>query len=319
MMNIVVAVAAGCAAGLMFASIISGALISLLLFYLAPLPLMVAALGWGPASALIGAATASAGLGLMFGLAYLLTFIITVGLPAYWLGYLALLAKPAAAGGANGAPAPLEWYPSGRLLLWIAAFACLITVSALMTLGSDYETITAALRRGLQRVIGARGETVPNTDTDRVLDAITQIAPAAATLVAMSTLTLNVYLSGKIVMKSGRLRRPWPDLRMIDLPQTIIIVLAVALVLSFLGGLLGMLSQIATAALLLAYAMVGLAVLHAVTQSSNARWWWLAAVYGAIVFFVWPVVLLAVVGLVDGPIGLRRRFGNRPKPPTLST
>src|SRR5688572_1912237 len=132
MMNIVVAVAAGCAAGLMFASIISGALISLLLFYLAPLPLMVAALGWGPASALIGAATASAGLGLMFGLAYLLTFIITVGLPAYWLGYLALLAKPAAAGGANGAPAPLEWYPSGRLLLWIAAFACLITVSALM-------------------------------------------------------------------------------------------------------------------------------------------------------------------------------------------
>jgi uncharacterized membrane protein YeiB len=80
-----------------------------------------------------------------------------------------------------------------------------------------------------------------------------------------------------------------------------------------------MLSQIATAALLLAYAMVGLAVLHAVTQSSNARWWWLAAVYGAIVFFVWPVVLLAVVGLVDGPIGLRRRFGNGPKPPTLST
>lgn len=318
MMNIVVAVAAGCAAGLMFASIVSGALISLLLFYLAPLPLMVAALGWGPASALIGAATAGAGLGFMFGLAYLLTFIITVGLPAYWLGYLALLAKPAA-NEASPSPAPLEWYPSGRLLLWIAAFACLITISALLTLGGDYETITAALRRGLARIIGARGEAAPNSDTDRVLDAITQIAPAAATLVAMFTLTLNVYLSGKIVLKSGRLRRPWPDLRTIDLPQTVIIVLAVALVLSFLGGLLGMLSQIATAALLLAYAMVGLAVLHAVTQSSNARWWWLAAVYGAIAFFVWPVVLLALVGLIDGPIGLRRRFGNGPKPPTLST
>ena len=38
-----IALAAGCASALMFASIISGALISLLLFYLAPLPLMVAA------------------------------------------------------------------------------------------------------------------------------------------------------------------------------------------------------------------------------------------------------------------------------------
>jgi len=41
MLNILIAIAAGCASGLMFASIISGALISLVLFYLAPLPLMV--------------------------------------------------------------------------------------------------------------------------------------------------------------------------------------------------------------------------------------------------------------------------------------
>ena len=51
---ILIALAAGCASALMFASIISGALISLLLFYLAPLPLMVAAIGWGPLSAMIG-------------------------------------------------------------------------------------------------------------------------------------------------------------------------------------------------------------------------------------------------------------------------
>src|SRR5258708_23026951 len=54
MTSLLIALAAGCASALMFASIISGALISLLLFYLAPLPLMVAALGWGPAGAAIG-------------------------------------------------------------------------------------------------------------------------------------------------------------------------------------------------------------------------------------------------------------------------
>ncbi len=65
----------------MFASIISGALISLLLFYLAPLPLMVAALGWGPLAATIGGIAAASGLGAIFGLPYCIAFAITVALP----------------------------------------------------------------------------------------------------------------------------------------------------------------------------------------------------------------------------------------------
>jgi len=51
---VAIAIAAGAASALMFASIVSGALISLVLFYLAPLPLMVASIGWGPLSAAIG-------------------------------------------------------------------------------------------------------------------------------------------------------------------------------------------------------------------------------------------------------------------------
>src|SRR5215475_14147295 len=60
---LVIAIAAGAASALMFASIISGALVSLLLFYLAPLPLMVTALGWGPLAAVIGGIGASIALG----------------------------------------------------------------------------------------------------------------------------------------------------------------------------------------------------------------------------------------------------------------
>ena len=51
---VLIGLAAGCASALMFASIISGALISLLLFYLAPLPLMVAAGAAGNARAVLG-------------------------------------------------------------------------------------------------------------------------------------------------------------------------------------------------------------------------------------------------------------------------
>ena len=95
---LLIALAAGAASALMFASIISGALISLLLFYLAPLPLMVAAIGWGPLSATIGGIAAAIGLGAIFGVPYCIAFVIMVALPAWWLGHLALLGRPIAAG-----------------------------------------------------------------------------------------------------------------------------------------------------------------------------------------------------------------------------
>src|SRR4051794_17166706 len=133
---LVIALAAGSASALMFASIISGALISLLLFYLAPLPLMVAALGWGPLAATIGVIPAASALGLVFGLPYFIAFVVTLALPAWWLGLLALLGRPVANGalsnGAAPAPPALEWYPVGRNLLWIAAFAMLTTIAALL-------------------------------------------------------------------------------------------------------------------------------------------------------------------------------------------
>ena len=95
MMNILIALAAGCASALMYASIISGALFSLVLVYLTPLPLMVAALGWGPASALLGGVVAGIVLALSFSLVHGLGYVLTVAAPAYWLGHLSLLAQPA--------------------------------------------------------------------------------------------------------------------------------------------------------------------------------------------------------------------------------
>src|SRR3979409_2193579 len=160
---VLIAIAAGCASALMFASIVSGALISLLLFYLAPLPLMMAALGWGPLSATIGGISAAIGLGAIFGLPYCIAFVVTVALPAWWLGHLALLARPLTNGGASGnggspvAP-DIEWYPVGRILLWVTGFAALTTMAALLTLGTDAAAIAGALRAGLLRIIGPREE-----------------------------------------------------------------------------------------------------------------------------------------------------------------
>lgn len=319
MIGLLIAIAAGCASALMFASISSGALISLLLFYLAPLPLMLAAIGWGPAGAAIGGILAAGTLGLIFSLPYLVAFLLAVALPAWWLGHLVLLGRPTAGATVGGTTPPVdavEWYPVGRLLLWIAGFAALTTVSALFTLGTDSETIAAGLRHGLGRIM--QMPSAP-TESTQIIDALAAIAPAAATIIAMTTLTLNVWLAAYVTSASGRLRRPWPVLREVSMPPMTLVALFVALALCFTGGLLALLAQIATAALMLGYALTGFAVLHTVTLGIRSRGVVLSFAYALVLVFGWPVIAIITLGIIDAFFGIRQRYLQRRPPPLSST
>jgi hypothetical protein len=317
-----IALIAGAASALMFASIVSGALISLVLFYLAPLPLMVAAIGWGPLCASVGGIAAAIGLGALFGPPYCIAFAVTVALPAWWLGHLVLLSRqagPVAQLAAGPASQPeLEWYPVGRLLLWIAGFAALTTIAALLTLGTDAETITGTLRRGLLRLLRA---TDPQTsgEVGPFVDALVRIAPAAATVVAMMTLTLNLWLGARITATSGRLARPWPDMKTAELPPMTLVGLCVALAFCFTGGLLAIAAQIAAAALMMGYAFTGFAVLHTLTLALKSRTFWLGSTYAVVVVFGWPVIAMVILGMADAVFGFRERFLRSRQPPPLPT
>ena len=316
-----IAVAAGGASALMFASIVSGALISLVLFYLAPLPLMVATLAWGPLCGTIGGITAAAGLGAMFGLPYCLAFAITIALPAWWLGHLALLGRPATTAGhapgvtPSAAVAAMEWYPVGRILLWITIFASLSTMAALLTLGTDAASITDALHQFMLRILEQQASPV-GADTDRFIDGLVMVAPAAAAGVAMLTLTLNLWLAGKITVTSGRLSRPWPDLKNVALPPMALAALCAAIAFCFSAGLAAIGARIITSAMLLAYALVGFAVLHTLSLALKNRAFWLGSAYAIALIFVWPALALVALGLADAVFGFRQRF-LRGRPPPL--
>ena len=174
---ILIALAAGAASALMFASIVSGALISLLLFYLAPLPLMVAALGWGPLAATIGGIAAATGLGAIFGLPYCIAFALTVALPAWWLGHLALLGGRSQSPTGNGADSRQRPRSNGirsaASCSGSSAFAVLTTIAAMLTLGTDAATITGALRRGLLRILEPRDAAAATIE--RWIDALVAI------------------------------------------------------------------------------------------------------------------------------------------------
>lgn len=314
MTSLLIALAAGIASATMFASIVSGAIVSLLLFYLAPLPLMVAALGWGSMTALIGGLIAGAGLAAIFSFSYTAAFLLTIALPAWWLGHLALLARPVSNDPQLAGLAPaLDWYPTGRILAWSALFASITTISALLTLGTDDATIGASLRRGLLRVMGSRD--IAQGDRERLLDALVAIAPAAATIIAMMTLTFNLWLAAKITNTSSRLKRPWPDLRTTTLPKMAMAATAVTLALCFTGGLIAIMAQISTSALMMAYALTGFATLHTVTQAFSGRSFVLGAAYAATLFIGWPVIAMISLGLADAAFGIRQTYWTRRGPP----
>src|ERR1700681_4632988 len=85
MMQIVlIGLGAGTAAALLFASAILGSIDTMPLLLLAPLPILIVALGWSHWAGLVAAAAAAACLAVL-GADLFFAFLLGVGLPAWWL------------------------------------------------------------------------------------------------------------------------------------------------------------------------------------------------------------------------------------------
>src|SRR5262245_54392033 len=183
----IIGIGAGAAAALLFASVTSGTLSSIPLFYLAALPIMIAGLGWSQWAALTAALAGAVALGLVFGAVFLFAFVVGVGVPGWWLGYLAMLARPVpATAGERQDEAPLEWYPTGRLVLWAAILASLVVFAAIPNFGTDAESFRAGLRGALTTILHVETDTsvgLPNPPgvgkADRLIEFLVSVIPAA--------------------------------------------------------------------------------------------------------------------------------------------
>jgi hypothetical protein len=144
---LIVGIGAGLVSALLFGVVITGSPLAMLLSYVAPLPVLIAALGWSHRSGLFATLAGGIATALFFRLEAGLAFAIGSGLPAWWAAYLALLGRP-------GQDGTMEWYPLGRLLLWIAAAAALVTVAGIIALGDgSYEAYRTNLRQALEAVL----------------------------------------------------------------------------------------------------------------------------------------------------------------------
>lgn len=298
-----IAFGAGAASALLVASVSTGTTLALPLFYLAPLPILIVGLGWSQIAALVAGSAAAVALGLGFGLELMLAYVAGVGLPAYVLAYLALMARQETPDG------PLVWFPVGRIVLAAAVLGCLAVAALIPLVAGSFEDYQAALRSLFQTMLSADPATPADADTARLIDLLVTVMPPAAALITMVTQIVNLWIAAHVARMSGRLMRPWPDLASISLPQASVALLAGAFLGSALAsGFIGLVCELLGATLLMALAFVGLATLHWITRGAGGRTLVLGTVWIAALVLGWPFALLALLGAVETLFGIRRRF-----------
>lgn len=321
MMQIVlIGLGAGAASALLFASIASGSPLSFVLANFAQLPIMLAAIGWTHLAGLIGVLIASVGLAVATTGSVALAFLLGIGLPAWWMGYLALLGRAR-----DSNPAEIEWYPVGRIVVWTAILAALVVLITMLRYGFDATQMQTGLRRELERSLRFLAGVPANSplqipsirDPERVLDFLVPIVPPLKATALTATSLLNLWLAAMIVHVSGRLKRPWPQIAQMSFPPFAATVLAIAVAGTFLPDLIGLASGVFAASLLLAYALLGFAVVHVLTARFAGRSFMLSGLYFTVGLFGWPIVLMSLLGLLETIAALRARsVARRPPPPT---
>ncbi|MGL4811223.1 MAG: DUF2232 domain-containing protein, partial [Beijerinckiaceae bacterium] len=312
-----IGIGAGLVSALLTAVLISGQPLAIVLFFLAPLPIVIASLGWNHKAGLIATAAGSLALAVGFHPKAALVFALGTGLPGWWFSYLTLLARPSADGRTT------EWYPPGMVLAWIAAIIGVMTVAGVMTLGSDYASYVKTFERAVDVIEQFNPNLFSNIPADRrgpqkaqLAELIANVAPAISAAFSVLVTALIMVIGGRVVMASGRLPRPWPWLPGMQLPGLALPVAAVAMALSLLDGFMGIAARAIAAAFIAAFALQGLAALHALSWGSAARGAILGTTYAlCILFGGWPLIIVALIGVMEGFFNLRAKRGLLSRPP----
>ncbi|WP_267354308.1 MULTISPECIES: DUF2232 domain-containing protein [unclassified Methylobacterium] len=340
--HIGIGIGAGLVSALLFGVLLKATPLAILLYLVAPLPILIVGLGWNHKVALTAAAAGSLALAVVIAPFMGLAFGAYIALPAWWLAYLTLLGRETSRG--------LEWYPTGRLLGWIAATAALAFIAIAVLSSPNHAAFDRQLRSLAQTLVQARMPATrtaeqsrradaPAAETDRsgqdagadtdaqtpaetddadvtrteMADALARVVPAFAANGLALLLAFYLWASARIVKISGRLPRPWPDIPSTAMPRVTLAALGAALLLCLGPGYVGVLGVALVGGFSAAFALQGLAAFHDRSRGRPGRTLMLFGLY-LILFVTQGIALVALTlfGLADTALD-RRRSQDRPR------
>jgi hypothetical protein len=308
--QLAIALGSGLASAVLFLLPAKGSLAALIIGVVAPLPLMIATLGFGPRSAGLAALTGTVVIAAVLHPFLAGAFVVSVVVPAVLLAWLSQRQV-----GADGA-----WTSPSALLLWIVGLTVAMDYAGLFVMALRYANFDAAVTDFAERIAPmiTRMVGLDDSGTYTAMDLSRAMVLAMAPIAAawgVVALAFNLWLAGRITQVSGRLARPWANVpETLRLPREALYIFfvatAAALLLTDFGRVL---AGTLAAGVGMAFALYGLAVIHRKTRGISARSGVLGLLYAAIfALFPWPLVAAATVGVVDA--FRPQRPGSNPKP-----
>lgn len=312
MRSLILGSLAGGASAVLVLTAASGPL-GIMLAYLAPLPLFLAGLTHGLSAVVIAGAVGtliSALNGLLNGGIYLVTFAA----PAALVVRQALLARPATEASANAeVHGDLEWYPAGRLVVWLVGWALGLFGLALLLTADHEGGMPGMLQPVLEQFLAAmpQNETAQQgSDIAAVAKNLAMMMPAVLGFSWLVMMTINGTLAQGLARMLKQNRRPTPRYRLLVLPRLLAFGLGTAIVAGFvLPGDAGFIGATVAAILAFPFFLQGLAVVHGLAAKAVMPGLILAAFYAALVVAGALVgVLVVILGFIEEWAGFRRRI-----------
>lgn len=286
----------------LYLTVLTGSPAAVILAYLAQLPLFAAGLWLGVGCGAVACATAAAVLLAVGGSSAAAAFAALYAAPIVVLVRQALLAR-------RGSDGLLEWYPPGQLTAWLTGLGLVALIGAVAFFGGP-SNIEALLRDLLAPAIDRFADA--GESADGLIRLLALVTPGAVAASWMAMTASNAVLAQGVLARFGKAWRPSPDLAALALPLWLSAVLALAVTLSLLGGAARFYGVNMLIVLSVPFCLAGLAVLHAAVRRLQHRQIPLVAFYVLAGLFGWPLVVVTVLGVLDAPLGLRRRFAPSP-------
>ena len=204
----------------------------------------------------------------------------------------------------------IEWQPPLTVMAWLlaAAIAGMIIFGLMVIKGdTDLVVLTKTFLEPLFTGI------FPEFGLFRIRSLSGTIAPIfPGALMAVSLLLLAVSTAGAIALlhNRGALGRPTPRMEDLRTPLWVPVAFVVALLIVWWGdGNYAYLGQNAAIAIFVPMFLVGIGTFHAIARRTPITFVILAVFYGFIIVFPPLSVPVALIGVADQILGLRRRTG----------
>jgi Predicted membrane protein (DUF2232) len=283
----------------LYLSVLTGSPGSLILVFLAQLPLFAAGLWLGVGAVAMASLTASAVLLAAGGVVAAALFAGFYAAPVILLVREALLSR-------RGPEGAIEWYPPGLLSAWLTGLGLAAFAVALLLLGgpSGIETL---LRESLAPAID-RWVEASDASRDALVADLARVFPGVVAASWMVMTASTAMLAQGVLARFGVSWRPSPDLASLTLPAWVPAVFGIAAAAMAMGGTARFLGINVTIVLAIPFCLAGLAVLHTLARRLRRPQIPLATFYVLAGLFGWPLLVIAILGLLDALFGLRRRF-----------